>query len=63
MKPDPEYVTVQLKADVYQLVEAIAKARGVKVADYLSQIARPVAESDYAKLSQMLGKVRRLELG
>jgi hypothetical protein len=40
------------------MVEAIASIRGVKPADYISDIVRPVAEADHAKLSQLFSKMR-----
>jgi hypothetical protein len=52
------YVPVKIQDDVFRLMEAVASVRGVNVADYLSDIVRPIAESDYAKLHQLFSKMR-----
>jgi hypothetical protein len=58
MPPKKTYVSVTIQEDVYRLVEAIASARSIKPADYISDIVRPVAEADHAKLSQLFSKMR-----
>lgn len=58
MAAKKKFVPVLLEEEVFRLVEAVASVRGVNVADYLSEIVRPIAESDHAKLHQLFSKIR-----
>ena len=49
-------LSVKIDADVYRMVKTIAAWRGVAVSDYLSEIVRPIAERDLAKVTREASK-------
>lgn len=49
-------VSVKIDAEVYRLVKTVASWKDMNVADYLSEIARPIAERDFARISKEIEK-------
>ncbi len=46
------YVSVKIEADAYRVIRTVAAWKGLNVADYLTQIARPTADKDFAKMQR-----------
>lgn len=49
-KKDKSYLSVKLDAETYRMVRLVAAWHGVTIADYLSDIVRPVAKKDFEKI-------------
>ncbi len=49
-KPAKNLITVKIEADVYRLVRTVAAWRAENISDYLSEIVKPIAERDLAKI-------------
>jgi hypothetical protein len=49
-KKKKSYVSVKIEADVYRDVKTVAAWKGLKVAEYLSEIARAPARRDLDKI-------------
>jgi hypothetical protein len=50
------YVSVKIDSEVYRLIKTVASWKGLNVADYLTEIARPVAERDFAKINREISR-------
>ncbi len=51
-------VSVKIDAKVYRLVKAVASYKGLSVAEYLSEIVKPLASRDWAKINREVSKGR-----
>ncbi len=49
-KKDKTFLSVKLDAETYRMVRLVAAWHGVTIADYLSNIVRPVAKKDFEKI-------------
>jgi hypothetical protein len=45
-------VSVRIDAEVYRLLKTVAAWKDVPIAEYLSDIVRPVVERDWAKINR-----------
>lgn len=49
-------VSVKIDAEVYRMVRTIAAWKGVNISEYLSEIVRPIARRDMAKVNKEASK-------
>lgn len=54
-------ISVKIEEDVYRLVKTAASWKGVSISEYLSALARPVAQRDCAKIGKQAGSHEEAE--
>lgn len=51
-------VSVKMDAEVYRLVKTVAAWRGLTIAEYLTDVVKPIATRDWAKINREAAKLQ-----